>query len=112
MNNDELQDALSDAVKITNSLISQATDPDTSRKLHCLREFLFDLWEAALRETFDETTQIYSDAITSLKASQKAAEDAQADISKIGEAIKKAAAAAKVLDKLINLGLNIAKFFP
>jgi len=110
--NDTVRSALSEAVDEINKLISVSTDPDQARQLHCLREIFFDLWEGAIKAEIDDAAPIYTDAITQLQQSESAAAAAQADISKIADAIQKAVSAAKAVDKVLNLGLQIAKFFP
>ena len=112
MNNSDLQAALSNAVNYINQLLSQTKDPTLSQNLHCLREFFFDLWEAALRKSLDNTTPLYLNTIAALKTSQASAAAAQADLNQISSAINDAATAAKVADQLINVGLQVAKFFP
>jgi hypothetical protein len=110
--NDTLRSNLSDAVNEINKLIATTTDPDQLRQLHCLREFFFDLWEAVIKQDIDNTTQLYLTSITLLQQSEAAAKAAQADMAKVADAINKAVAAAKAVDKVVQLGLNIAKFFP
>jgi hypothetical protein len=110
--NDTIRSALSEAVDEINKLISVTADPDEARQLHCLREIFFDLWEGAIKAEIDDSSPIYTNAITLLQQSEAAAEAAQEDISQIADAISKAVSAAKVVDKVLNLGVEIAKFFP
>jgi hypothetical protein len=112
MNDDTIRSSLSDAVNEINKLIELTGDPDQLRQLHCLRDFFFDLWEAVIKQDLDDTTPLYAAAITTLRDAETAATTAQTDISKIADAISKAAAAAKAVDQVVNLGLNVAKYFP
>jgi hypothetical protein len=107
-----LPSALSEAVDDLNQLISVSPDPDQSRQLHCLRELLFDLWEAAIKQELDDATPLYTNAIALLQQAESSATAAQSDITKIADAIRKAATAAKVADQILKTGLNIAQYFP
>ena len=109
--NESITSALSAAVDQVNKLIEVANNPDESRQLHCLREMLFDLWEAAIKKQIDANTPDYTNAIVALQEAEQEAKTAQDDLSKIGDAIQKAVSAAKAADKVIQLGLQIAKFF-
>ena len=65
--NETITSALSAAVDQVNKLIEVATDQDQARQLHCLREMLFDLWEAAIKKQIDADTPDYTDAIDALQ---------------------------------------------
>ena len=103
---DTLRGSLSDAVNEIHKLIELAPDEETEELLRRQRRIYFALWEEVIKQEIDRTTPLYRDAIESLQAAESAANDAKADIRKVADAINKAAAAAKAVDKIVQVGIK------
>jgi hypothetical protein len=97
---------LSDVVNEIHKLIELAPDEQTEALLRRQRSDYFALWEEVIKQDIDQRTPLYRDALRSLKAAAKAARAAKADIAKVAKAINQAAAAAKTVDKIVQLGIK------
>jgi hypothetical protein len=106
VDSDTLRGTLSDAVNELHKLIELAPDEETEEALRRQRAVYFALWEEVIRQKIDQMTPDYRDAIKSLHAATQAAAEAKADIDKVAAALKKAATAARAVDKIVKLGIK------
>jgi hypothetical protein len=102
-----LRSSISDAVNELNKLLLVTQDPEEESRIRRLRRIYFALWEEVIQQIIDNRTAQFKDAIEQLTAATKAAVDAQADIKKVSEAINKAVSAAKAVDKVVKLGIEL-----
>lgn len=101
-----LRQALSDVVNDIHKLIELAPDEETEELLRRQRRIYFALWEEVIKQELDRNTPLYRDALESLKAAGAAAQQAKADLAQVADAINKAVAAAKAVDKIVQLGIK------
>lgn len=102
-----LRGLLSDAVNELNKLLLATRNPDEESKIRKLTRIYFALWEEVIKQELDRSTKAFKDAIEELKQSKEATEEAKKDIEKIATAINRAVAAAKAVDKVVKLGIDL-----
>lgn len=102
-----LRGNISDTVNELNKLLIKTTDPEEEEKLRKLRGIYFALWEEVIKQEIDSKTQEFKEAIDSLRAARDAAIQAKENLEKIAEAIDKAVAAAKAVDSIVKLGIDL-----
>jgi hypothetical protein len=102
-----LRGNISDTVNELNKLLRKTTDPEEEEKLRKLRRIYFALWEEVIKQEIDSKTHEFKEAIDSLKAAYDAAVEAKEDLAKIAEAINKAVAAARAVDRIVKLGIDL-----
>lgn len=102
-----LRGNISDTVNELNKLLLKTTDPEEEGKLRNLRRIYFALWEEVIKQEIDSKTGEFREAIDSLKVARDAAIKAKEDLEKIAEAIDKAVAAAKAVDRIVKLGIDL-----
>ena len=102
-----LRGNISDAVNELNKLLVKTTDPEEEQKIRKLRRIYFALWEEVIKQEIDSKTQEFKEAIDSLKVAHDAAVQAKKDIEKVAEAINRAVSAAKAVDRIVKLGIDL-----
>jgi hypothetical protein len=102
-----IRGTLSDTVNELNKLLLLTTDPAEEKRLRELRRIYFALWEEVIKQTIDQMTTQYRDAIEALKIATAKAEEAQEDLSKVADAINKAVVAARAVDGIVKLGIDL-----
>ena len=102
-----LRGTISDTVNELNKLLLKTTDPEEEKKIRQLRRIYFALWEEVIKQEIDNRTPDFKEAIDSLKVAHDAAVQAKEDLQKISEAINRAVAAAKAVDKIVKLGIDL-----
>jgi len=102
-----LRSGISDTVNELNKLLRKTTDPEFETRLRKLRRIFFALWEEVIKQEIDNRTYEFKEAIEALTASEAAIEEAMKDIAKIADAINKAVAATKAVDKVVKLGIDL-----
>ena len=102
-----LRTNISDAVNELNKLLRQTRDPEEESKLRRLRRFYFALWEEVIKQEIDSSTPDFKDAIEELGLAHKAALAAKEDVQKVADAINRAVSAAKAVDKVVKLGIDL-----
>jgi hypothetical protein len=102
-----LRGNLSDTVNELNKLLRLTHDPDMEAKLRRLRRIYFALWEEVIRQDIDNRTPEFKDAIESLQVAHAAILEAKEDIETVANAINRAVAAAKTVDLVVNLGIDL-----
>lgn len=98
---------LSDTLNELNKLLLRTKDPEQRRLIRKLRRILFMLFEEVIKQEIKTNTIEFEEAIDSLKIAKESAEKAKKDIDKIAEAINKATAAAKAVDKIVKIGIGL-----
>ena len=101
-----LRENLGEALNEIHHLIEVAPDEETEAKLREQRRIYFALWEAVLKQKIDQTTPAYLEALKSLRAATTAAQEAKMNIEKLAAAIKKTGAAARLVDKIVQIGIK------
>ena len=102
-----LRGNISDTVNELNKLLLKTTDPEEEGKIGKLRRIYFSLWEEVIKQDIDSRTHEFKEAIDSLKVAHDAAVQAKEDIAKIAEAINRAVSAAKAVDRIVKLGIDL-----
>lgn len=102
-----LRGRISDTVNELNKLLKKTTDPEEEEKLRKLRGIYFALWEEVIKQEIDSGTRAFKEAIDSLKVAYDAAVKAKEDLQKVAEAIDRAVSAAKAVDRIVKLGINL-----
>jgi len=102
-----LRGNISDTVNELNKLLLKTTDPEEEGKIRKLRRIYFALWEEVIKQEIDSRTHEFKEAIDSLKVAHDAAVQAKEDIAKIAEAINRAVSAAKAVDRIVKLGIDL-----
>jgi hypothetical protein len=102
-----LRGNISDTVNELNKLLLKTTDPEEEERLRKLRRIYFALWEEVIKQEIDNRTHEFKEAIDSLKVAHDAAVQAKEDLQKISEAINRAEAAAKAVDRIVKLGIEL-----
>jgi hypothetical protein len=98
---------ISDTVNELNKLLRETTDPEEEQKIRKLRRIYFALWEEVIEQEIDSRTPEFKEAIDSLKIARDAAIEAKEDIQKVAEAIDRAVSAAKAVDRIVKLGIDL-----
>jgi hypothetical protein len=102
-----LRGTLGDAINELNKLLLKTSDPEEEKKIRQLRRIYFTLFEEVIMQEINRGTQEFKEAIDSLEIARKEAVEAKKDIAKIAEAINKAIAAAKAVDRIVNVGIDL-----
>lgn len=102
-----LRGNISDTVNELNKLLRETTDPEEEQKIRKLRRIYFALWEEVIEQEIDSRTPEFKEAIDSLKIARDAAIEAKEDIQKVAEAIDRAVSAAKAVDRIVKLGIDL-----
>ncbi len=101
-----LRENLGEALNEIHQLIELAPDEETEAKLRQQRRIYFALWEAVIKQQIDQTTPAYREALKSLQAATNAAQEAKVNIEKLAAVIKKTGAAARLVDKIVQIGIK------
>lgn len=102
-----LRSGISDTVNELNKLLLKTLNPEEEAHLRKLRRIYFALWEEVIKQTIDNRTFEYKDALEALSIAENSLEKAKSDIEGIADAINKAVLAAKAVDKIVKLGINL-----
>ncbi len=102
-----LRGKISDTVNNLNKLLRMTTDTELEARLRKLRRIYFALWEEVIEQILDNNTSEFKDAIESLTLADKTIQEAFKDIAKTTNAINKLAAAARAVDKVVKLGIDL-----
>jgi hypothetical protein len=102
-----LRVTISDTVNELNKLLRETTDAEEEQKIRKLRRIYFALWEEVIEQEIDSRTPEFKEAIDSLKIARDAAIEAKEDIQKVAEAIDRAVSAAKAVDRIVKLGIDL-----
>ena len=102
-----IRSSLSDALNELNKLLLKTKDPDQRKLIRKLRRIYFMLFEEVIKQEIKSNTIEFEEAIDSLQTAKEAAEKAKKDIDKIADAINKATAAAKAIDKIVKVGIGL-----
>lgn len=98
-----ISDLVNDLVKIGNN----TTNADQQTALLKITNALMILWQQVIFDQLNAQTSDYKTAIASLDDAKAAAAAAKKDMDGVVQAIKKATAAAKALDKVINFAVKL-----
>jgi len=102
-----LRGSIADAINEVNKLLLKTSDPEEQKKIRKLRKIYFALFEAVIIQEINRGTQEFKEAIDALEIARKEAVEAKKDIAKIAEVIKKAVAAAKAVDSIVKVGIDL-----
>jgi hypothetical protein len=102
-----LRSNVSDAVNELNKLLLKTKDSEEKKKIRKVRRIYFALYEEVIKQEIKSNTHEFEEAIDSLQVARDAAVEAKKDINKIAEAINKAVIAAKAVDKIVKIGINL-----
>jgi hypothetical protein len=94
---------VNDLVKVANN----TTNADQQTALNKIINVLFVLWQQVILDQLNTKTDTYRDALSSLDEAQEAAVAAKKDLEEVAAAIRKATAAAKAVDKIINFAVKL-----
>jgi hypothetical protein len=104
---ESLRKGISDTVNELNKLLRLTSDPEQETRLRQLRRIYYLLWEEVIEKEIDKNTADYKAALDSLDLANETIETAKRDIKKIAEAIDKAVAAAKAVNKIVDFGFDM-----
>jgi hypothetical protein len=104
---ESLRKGISDTVNELNKLLRLTSDPEQETRLRQLRRIYYLLWEEVIEKEIDKNTADYKAALDSLDLAHDTIETAKRDIKKIAEAIDKAVAAAKAVNKIVDFGFDM-----
>ncbi len=104
---DTLRRWISDTVNELNKLLRMTTDVDEEKRLRRLIRIYFALWEEVIKQDIDNGSYKFKDAIEALKQACSTIEKVSKDIAQIADAINKAVSAAKAVDKVVKLGIDL-----
>lgn len=90
-----------------NKLLILTTDPEEEEKIRRARRVSLSLLEEVIKQEIKSNTREFREAISSLKEAQDAVETAKQDVKKISDAINRTVLAAKAVDKIVKLGINL-----
>lgn len=96
-----------DTVNELNKLLLKAEDDGERRDIRSLRKLFMLQLEEVIKKELDANAAEFQSAIASLQEAKNAAVDAKADIDAIADAINRAVAAARAVDKVVNLGVGL-----
>lgn len=102
-----LRSGISDTVNVLNKLLLETIDPEKEARIRKLIRIFFTLWEEVIKQEIDNSTYEFKDAIEALSIAEQYLEKAKSDIEKIADGINKAVIAAKAVDKVVNLGIDL-----
>src|SRR5438105_1847913 len=104
---DTIRSGISDLVNVLNKVRNNTTVAQQQIDLQKIIGVFFVLWQQVIYDTLDTKNTDYKAAITSLGDAEKSATTALSDLRKVEEAIKAATAAAKAVDKVVNLAIKL-----
>ena len=96
-------DLVNDLVKVLNN----TTNATQQTELLKIVNALMILWQQVIFDQLNKETADYKAALASLDTAKEAAVQAKKDLDNVAEAIKRAAAAAKAVDKVINFAVKL-----
>ncbi|GBC60417.1 hypothetical protein DENIS_1369 [Desulfonema ishimotonii] len=102
-----LRSSISDTVNDINKLLIRTRDPEHEKRLRRLRRIYFALWEEVIRQEIASNTHEFKEAIEALEEADAAVEAAKQDMENIVKAINKSVSAAKAVDKVVKLGIDL-----
>jgi hypothetical protein len=102
-----LRSGISDTVNVLNKFLLKTLDPAEESRLRKLRRIYFALWEEVIKQEIDNRSSDFKDALEALSIAEKYLEKAKSDIAEIADAINKAVIAAKAVDKIVKLGIDL-----
>lgn len=102
-----LRSGISDTVNVLNKLLLKTLDPQEEAIIRKLRRIYFALWEEVIKQEINNKTPAFKDAVEALTIAEQYLEKAQSDIEEIADAINKAVLAAKAVDNIVKLGINL-----
>ncbi len=102
-----IRGSIADAINELNKLLLKTSDPGEQKKIRKLRKIYIALFEEVIKQEIKRGTQEFKEAIEALDNARKEAIEAKKNIDKIAEAIKKAVAAAKAVDRIVNVGIDL-----
>lgn len=88
-------------------LLILTNDEAEEKTIRKNRRVLFVLLEEVVKQEIDANTMQFREAIFALQEARKKVEEAKADIHKIVDAIKFAVLAAKSVDKIVKIGMDL-----
>ena len=95
------------AVNNLNKLLAVTEDPIERKKIARSKDAYILLLRDVINQDLDNEAELFHKAISGLKEATAIAKEAKDDISKIATAINKAADAAKVVDQLVKVGIDL-----
>ncbi len=104
---DTIRSGISDLVNVLNKVRNNTTVAQQQIDLQKIIGVLFVLWQQVIYDTLDKKDADYKAAIKSLGDAEKVATTAQSDLKKVEDAIRAATAAAKAVDKVVNLAIKL-----
>lgn len=102
-----LRSGISDTVNVLNKLLLNTLDPEEEARIRKLRRIYFSLWEEVIKQDINNKTSEFKDAVEALSIAEQYLEKAKTDIEEVAESINKAVLAAKAVDKVIKLGIDL-----
>ncbi len=102
-----LRGSIADAINEVNKLLLKTSDPEEQRKIRKLRKIYVALFEEVIKQEIERGTQEFKEAIDALEIARKEAVEAKKDIARIAEVFKKAVAAAKAVDRIVKVGIDV-----
>jgi len=98
---------ISDIIREINKLLRHTRDLEYESSLRKIRRIYFALLEKITKQEIDSQTHEFKDAIKSLAIARSTIEEAIKDITKTADTINKLESAAKVIDKVAKVGVNL-----
>lgn len=105
--NETIRANLANAVNDLNKLIPIEPDPAQRERLRRVRRAYFALFEEVIKQVIDRNSVEFEDSIEELQLAQKTLRTAKGDIEGIAEAIRRAVIAAKAVDKIVKVGVDV-----
>jgi hypothetical protein len=102
-----LRSNISDVVNILQKILLNTTVADEQVDLSKIISVYFILWQQVILDQIEKSNPDYKAALGKLDDAEGAAKRALVDLSKVVDAIKAATAAAKAVDKVVNLAVKL-----
>ena len=102
-----LRHQLTELLNELGKLMVVAPTEEEEQKIRRLIRILFAILDEVLKQEIQSNTKKYRDAIAALDESLELADAAKRDLKRIADAINKAVSAAKAVDKVIGLGIDL-----
>ena len=104
-----IRSGISDVVNVLNKIRNNTTVAQEQIDLQKIIGVMFVLWQQVIFDSLDSKDADYKAAIKSHGDAEKTAKSALADLKKVEDAIKAATAAAKAIDKVVNVAIKLLK---
>lgn len=102
-----LRKNLVDTINELNKLLHEAISEEEKNQIRKKRRLYFTLLEEVIDQEIPASTDGFDDAIAALQDATKKAKEAKNDLSKVAGTIQKVADAAKQVEKIVKIGIEI-----